>query len=298
MTNKATGSQYTSLLVGVGVILMAGVLVLLFRAPATGGSETSPGAMTLALAQVAAADALRTLDSNSDEDFAKLGDSVEALASAGRNGLSSAQSSAVDTLQGQAEALQSNRDVRVALAATSATLTELGPEVVARANDLEQAAIMQNRPIVAAQLDRLRMLVDGLARDVEALVVGVGDPAVVSQGLLDAEMEMAQILRGFEQGDPALGLRAVSDDQARAALAALKVPLELVRESVRDVLVTTEQLVATSALRARLVTLSTDLSPLPLMSSGASGQTVTQVFGVRQEFILAGLAGSRLCCLR
>jgi twitching motility protein PilJ len=292
MTNKATGTQYTSVLVGLGMILLIAALVLMFRSPAsTGEAGASPGAMKLALAQVAAADALRALDSSSNEDFAQLDASLKALAAAETSGLNSAQSSAVDTLQGQVEALQSNRDVRVALAATSANLSELVPEVADRANDLEQAAIMQNRPIVAAQLDRIRMLVGGLMRDVESLVVGVGDPAIVSQRLLDAEMETAQILRGFEQGDPALGLRAVSDDQARAALAALKAPLELVRESVRDVLATTERLVSTSALRTRLVTLSSDLSPLSLMRSGTSVQSSTTLFGVKQNLILAVLLG-------
>ena len=267
MTNKATGTQYTSVVVGLGVILIVGALALLFRPAPAGDSNTSPGAIALALAQATAADALRALDSNSDSDFAQLDASREALVSSEKRGLSSAQLSAVDTLQGQVEALQNNRAARTSLAATSATLFELGPEIVDRTNDLEQVAIMQNRPIVAAQLDRVRMLVGGLTRDVQALVVGVGDPAVISQRLLDAEMETAQILRGFEQGDPALGLRAVSDDQARASLAALKAPLELVRQSVRDALATAERLVAASALRGQLMTLSADLSPLPLLRS-------------------------------
>ena len=292
MTNKATGTQYTSVVVGLGVILIVGALALLFRPAPAGDSNTSPGAIALALAQATAADALRALDSNSDSDFAQLDASLEALVSSEKRGLSSAQLSAVDTLQGQVEALQNNRAARTSLAATSATLFELGPEIVDRTNDLEQVAIMQNRPIVAAQLDRVRMLVGGLTRDVQALVVGVGDPAVISQRLLDAEMETAQILRGFEQGDPALGLRAVSDDQARAALAALKAPLELVRQSVRDALATAERLVAASALRGQLMTLSADLSPLPLLRSGKSSKAADTLLGIKQQFILAGLLGT------
>jgi len=280
MANKGSGSQQIPVLVGLGVILLAAVLVMLFR-----GSDEASGdsrLATLALAQATVTDAVRVLETHTDEAYADLNSATQRLGAASTRGLTSAQSNAIRSLQGNASTLQDGRDAHATLAAANKSLDQVVPIVVDRANILEQAAIVQNRSIVAAQLERMRMLASGLRRDADSLTRGGSVPAITSQNMLDADMAMAQIVRGFENGDPVLGLRAVSDAEAIEALAALRDVTARLGDAVRDVLAVADQLGAESALRQQLLILSTELSPVALAS--ASG-------GNMQRNILAGLVG-------
>lgn len=289
MTNKARGKQHTPALVGLGLIILAGALILLFVGPgsgSSGGSVGGAGFATLAQAQATANDALRVLDSGSEEAYAALTVSADRLAAASKRGLTEQQSAAMDSLKSSVETLQNSRDARATVAGAAERLAQLVPIVVDRTNGLEQAAIVQNRSIVAAQLERVRMLTDGQRRDVDSLVAGVGDPAVISQRLLDADMTTAQIIRGFESGDPVLGLRAVSDEQAVTAVAVLQDATARLGATVRDVLAVADQLVAERALRAQISALAADLSPVALLGGASAGA------GQWQRNILAVLVGA------
>ncbi len=288
MTTKASGTRHTTAIIGLGFILMAGALVLLLRVPGAVGPGASSGGsalQTLGLAQATTSDALRALADDSEERYAQLGASASRLASADTSALTEAQSKNVRALVGQVESLLAGRDARAVLATSSDSLTQIVPVVVDRANVLEQAAIVQNRPIVAAQLERLRLLADALKRDVESLVAGVGDPANISQRLLDAEMAASQIVRGFEQGDPVLGLRAVSDAEAVAALAALKNATARLNDAVRDVLAVTDELGAEAAIREQLLSLSAELGWASEPGAAIGGGTGW----VAQRLVLAGI---------
>jgi len=288
MTNKASGKQHTPALVGLGLIFLVGVLVLLFRGPGIGGAA-DPAVATLALAQATANAAAHALDTGSDESYAALDASARRLAGASKSGLTSAQSEAIGGLTRSIDTLYNGREARAALLVAAHNLTQLVPMVVDRTNGLEQAAIVQNRSIVAAQLERVRLLADGQRREVASLVDGVGDPALASQRLLDAEMTMAQIVRGFEAGDPVLGLRAVSDAPAVAALAALQDVTGRLGSAVRDVLAVSDQLAAEVALRAQIVSRAAELSPVALLGTDTAGAAVGAQM---QRNIVAGLVGA------
>jgi twitching motility protein PilJ len=141
---------------------------------------------------------------------------------------------------------------------------------------VEQAAILQNRPIVTAQLERLRVLVAGISRDVASLAAGVGDPSILTQDLLDADMASSQIVRGFQDGDPVLGLRPVSDGEALAAVQGLQDASLQLGVSVRDMLAASDQLVAEKALRNQLIAAAADLNPGSARGAGASVGQQTQ----------------------
>ncbi|MFW2405044.1 MAG: methyl-accepting chemotaxis protein [Gammaproteobacteria bacterium] len=284
MTNKGSGSQHIPVLVGLGVILLAAVLVMLFRGSDGASGDSRLG--TLALAQTTVTDAVRVLETHTDEAYADLKSATQRLDAADTRGLNSAQTGAIRSLLGHATTLQDGRDAHATLAAANQSLDQIVPVVVDRANVLEQAAIVQNRSIVAAQLERVRMLAAGLRRDAATLTRGGGVPAITSQNMLDADMAMAQVVRGFEEGDPVLGLRAVSDAQALEALAALRDATARLGDAVRDVLAVADQLGAESAMRQQLFTLSAELSPVALAASGggASGSDM-------QRNILMGLVG-------
>jgi twitching motility protein PilJ len=72
-------------------------------------------------------------------------------------------------------------------------------------------------------------------------------------------MALTQIVRGFEKGDPSLGLRAVSDAESVNALAALVNSVSRVSENVRNVLAVTEELAALKAVGGQLNSLDAAL---------------------------------------
>ncbi|NND37952.1 MAG: methyl-accepting chemotaxis protein [Gammaproteobacteria bacterium] len=285
MTNKGSGSQHIPALVGLGVILLAAVLVILLRG--SDGAFGDSRLATLALAQATVTDAVRVLETHSDEAYAELKSAAQRLGAVDTRGLTSAQSSAIRSLQSHASTLQDGRDAHATLAAANQSLDQIVPIVIDRANILEQAAIVQNRSIVAAQLERMRMLASGIRRDTASLTRGGSVPAITSQNMLDADMAMAQIVRGFEEGDPVLGLRAVSDGEALEALSALRDATARLGDAVRDVLAVADQLGAESALRQQLLTVSAELSPVALASAPGAA-----IGGSMQRNILAGLIGA------
>ncbi len=286
MTNKASGAQHMPALIGLGVLLLLGATALLFRgADAGSGLSGNAPIATLLIAQTTIRAASTAMATGSDQAYVQLAEAGRQLAAAPKRGLTADQSKALRSLAFSVESIQAGRDDRGTLAAASTVLTSLLPDVLDRANVLEQAAILQNQPIVAAQLGRLRMLADSLDRDTQTLVAGVGDAALISQRLLDAEMAVAQIIRGFEDGDPVLGLRSVTGEEAVNALTDLRQSATALGDAAREVLVVSEQLVAANYVRRQLDTLATELAPerqLAAMPGGARDM---------QRNILMGLIG-------
>ena len=287
MTNKASSARHMPALVGMGVLLLLGATVLLLRGPGDAGNGASGNATvaTLLHAQMTIRAASAALTTGSDQAYVQLIDAEQGLAAAEQRGLTAEQSRAFRSLAISIESILAGRDARGTLVATGAELTSLLPDVQDRANVLEQAAMLQNQPIVAAQLGRLRILADGLDRDTRMLIAGVGDAALISQRLLDAEMAVSQILRGFEAGDPVLGLRAVSGEEAVNALADLQRSATLLSAVARNVLVVSDQFVVASFMRSQLSTLAAELSPPRQPDAAEDGARAMQ------RNILAGLIG-------
>jgi len=273
MTNKASGTQHTPAAVGLGLILLVAALVLLFRGPgADSGSASGAALATLATAQATVNAAIGALDSGSNESYERLDTIAKQLAASDKTGLTTAQSGALASLTNYVETIRGGQDARAEVMAASENLALLVPTVVDRANAVEQAAILQNRPIVTAQLERLRVLVAGISRDVASLAAGVGDPSILTQDLLDADMASSQIVRGFQDGDPVLGLRPVSDGEALAAVEGLQDASLQLGVSVRDMLAASDQLVAETALRNQLIAAAADLNPVAATGAASVGQ--------------------------
>jgi twitching motility protein PilJ len=286
MTNNASGAQHMSTLVGLGVLLLLGATALLFQG-SDSGSESSADTMVTAL--LAAQSTMRVaglaLSTGSDQAYERLEGAASQLAAANQRGLAADQAKAVRSLTSGIETIQSTRAARGTLVLAATAITSLMPEVADRINGLEQAAIVQNRPIVAAQLERLRMLVSGLNRDIQTLATGVGDAALDSQRLLDAEMAIAQIIRGFEAGDPVLGLRAVSGEEAATALADLQRSAGLLGDEVRNVLAVSDQLAAANFVRGQFDEWGA------VLASGQLSGAATGATNYMQRNILVGLIG-------
>ncbi len=190
----------------------------------------------------------------------------------------------VDLLQRVNERGQSMR----ALARTADDIDLLSSELADRSYSLEAALTLQDAPVVAAQLERLRLLADIARREVRALTAGA-DPSAATQPLLDAEMGMARIVRGFQAGDPELGLRAVSEGAASDALGALADTVATFGERLRDVVAESDRLAALASERARL-----DELALELAATVPATARATTVAGVDARHWLIGLSAAAL----
>ncbi len=109
-----------------------------------------------------------------------------------------------------------------------------------------------------------------MRRDVQSLASGTGNSVDLTQQLLDADMALTQIVRGFEAGDPGLGLRAVTDNDAVTALAALTETTRKIGNSVKNVLALSDQMAATDSALLQLDVLAAELMPDQNMVGGAA----------------------------
>jgi twitching motility protein PilJ len=119
------------------------------------------------------------------------------------------------------------------------------------------------------------LLADGLRENVQSLSSDSVVLADVMQHLLDREMALTQIVRGFEKGDPSLGLRAVSDGESANALAALANSASRVSENVHNVLAVTEELAALNAVGGQFNALDAVLSSAGVVKSNNNAVAAT-----------------------
>ena len=260
MKNKASGTNLMPLMAALGAFLLVGVLVLLFngqRDSAVTQTGTTPAA--LQQAQAALLVARVALSSTAPDALESLGQARQSLTQTGSNGLSTEQSKAWRNLSGGLETLENNWRARETLAIADTNLGALLPQLDDAANGLEEAIIIQGKPVVVAQLERLRLLAEGLRENVQSLSSDSVALVNVTQQMLDREMALSQIVRGFENGDPSLGLRAVSDAKSVQALATLTSSTAQIGENIRNVLAVTEELAALNAVGGQLNSLDAAL---------------------------------------
>ena len=83
------------------------------------------------------------------------------------------------------ETLENNWRARETLAFAGAELEFLLPQLDDAANGLEESIVIQGKPVVVAQLERLRLLASGLQENVQSLSAEYAVLADVTQQMLD-----------------------------------------------------------------------------------------------------------------
>jgi len=174
------------------------------------------------------------------------------------------------------------REDVAALMAARDELNGLVPELAERAYALEGQLILQQKPLVAAHLERVRILSEVLRWNVAMLAAGTGDPAALTHQLLDWDMALTQIVRGFEQGDPELGLRPVSGEAAVAALSAVQLSVSAISGKVKAVIDASDRLATIHQAMQRMAALLPDLRP----AIGNSGSQSDQAGSMLLTYIL------------
>ncbi len=261
MTNKTSGVSLMPVMAALGAFLLLGVLALLFNGQGAGKAQQSNAATTsLQQARSALLVARSALSSAAPDSMDSLRQARQSLAKANARGLTAEQAKAVHNLSTGLETLENNWRSRETLAVAATELKSLLPQLDDAANGLEKAIVIQGKPVVVAQLERLRLLAGGLHENILSLSTDSVVLADVTQQLLDREMALTQIVRGFESGDPDLGLRAVSDAVSMDALAALVNTTSRIRDNIRNVLAVTEELAALNAVGGQLNSLDAALA--------------------------------------
>ncbi|MDH3978074.1 MAG: methyl-accepting chemotaxis protein [Gammaproteobacteria bacterium] len=294
MSNQSNLANMTPKVTALGALLLAGALALLFLGAGQFGesaSSGSPAAGALSSARTAILAARTALDEGTPEAFGQLTESRTKLSSADTAGLSSAQIKTLQNLLTGLTTIENNATARESLNFARAELEFLVPQLEDASNALEQAAILQNKSVVVAQLERMRLLAGGLQLTIDGAIAGIMAPGEMSQQLLDKEMALTQIVKGFEKGDPSLGLRAVTDPAAVSALAALKTSAGGVSDNVRNVVSVSENLAALDAISGQLNSLAADLAVAPGTLSAGSAAAGPMFW------ILVGLVGLALLIL-
>jgi len=277
MTNKASRANLMPLMAALGAILLLGVLVLLFNGQRDGAvQQADTSAATLQQARGALLVARLALSSAAPDTLESLGKARQTLARLNTQGLTAEQSRALSNLSTGLETLENNWRAREALIFASTELEFLLPQLDDAANELEDIIVIQGKPLVVAQLERLRLLADGLRENMLSLSAGSAVLADVVQQLLDREMALTQIVRGFEKGDPSLGLRAVSDGESANALAALANSASRVSENVHNVLAVTDELAALNAVGGQFNALDAALGSAGVVKSNSNPVSTVQ----------------------
>jgi twitching motility protein PilJ len=117
-------------------------------------------------------------------------------------------------------------------------------------------------------LQRLSLLANSQRRNIRILAAGLGDPAEMMLQLLEANLALAQITKGLQDGDPELGLRAVTDSGDLENVAALANTVAEFNETVQSVQGWSNQLEVFASLRRQLDGLAVQLAPDRAMATG------------------------------
>ena len=273
-----------------GLLLLLGVLALIYRVPMPGsiGGVIQPSNNELAAlltAQTTILAAGNALTNESPATFDDLADAAERLRTANLRGLRPEHSQALRNLSNVIETIENSRELQQAIAFAVGGMDALLPELEVRSSELAEVNTFQSQAVVNAQLRRLSLLGKNIRRDIQGLQSESGNPAELTLQLLEADMALAQIAKGFRNGDPELGLRAVTDAQAQNSLAGLQATSAAIHDHVKDVLERSNQIEMLAQARAQLSVLANQLSPEEAMASGAP------VGGDAQQNILAGIIG-------
>jgi len=249
MKSQVSGARYMSvlgLLLSLALLGAAIVVATSDREPAAGD-----GASSLLLVQNTLLQADQALSGNA-RAFDSLARSADRLRALDTTAFSTERKNSLAGLAGALSAIGNGRDALATVNAVADDLDELIAGLTERVYVFQGALTLQQQPSTAAQLERLRLLGEGLRRDARSLALGAGDSAELTQQLHDGEMAIAQIVRGFQGGDPELGLQPVSDPGAADALAAVGDTVSVIGDKVRDILAVSDRFVAIDEARRQL----------------------------------------------
>jgi twitching motility protein PilJ len=156
--------------------------------------------------------------SGDDAAFVSLRQVDEKLNGLSTAGLSAAQRASLGDIRDAVGALVDGQGDVLALEAEVARIAALAPKFADAIYALQGELSIQRQPVVIAHLERLRLLGESLPVIAQGMLTGNPD---ATRLLLDNEMQLQQIVRSLQAGDPALGIVAIDEQQTQQAIASL-----------------------------------------------------------------------------
>jgi len=210
---------------------------------ALGGDQTAKTALEEALAELNAIQA-------------------KGLSESERSGLAQLRAALEQVLEGQSDLL--------ALRTISQELDEISSKFSDAIYTLQGELEIQRQPVIMAHLERLRVLASTLPILLQSLRAGTAD---ADRQMLDIELELQQIVRAMQAGDPALGITPVTQDEIVAAVAGLARRADQLGEAVRSALRLAATLPDTRSATDRLDGLIIELEANVDMGASASADS-------------------------
>ncbi len=268
MTEQSGGIRLLPTL-GIALILvLVAALALLTLKPGdpVPGEVPAPGAAVITEAHAAyrvAAGAMR----GETRAFTGLSAANRRIAAADLGGIDAETKRRVEQIRESLDTIEEGRGELVDLRSAADRLDRLVPRLIEDINALEATGAVRGQPATMAQLERLRLLADGLRRDVRGLSQGTSVAVVRNPAMLDADLALTRIVRGLGEGDAELGLKPLAGADAISALDGVRQQSGNVSKTLRDVLAGSDRL---GALRQSMVQLDGLISELPVVVVGAA----------------------------
>jgi twitching motility protein PilJ len=193
---------------------------------------------SLVYTQAASVQASRAL-AGVEEAWGALENTSVALRSIRTTGLNDAEKSSLGQARTSVAELLDSKGDSLALQRTILRLGELVPGFSDGVYKLQGELSRQSQPVVLAHLERLRLLGESVFLSAQRLPEGNDQ---LSLGLIDNEMELQQIIRALQAGDPQLGIVAIAGEATDQAIASLARRATQIGAAVREGLLLSDQL--------------------------------------------------------
>jgi len=262
MTEQSGGMRLLPTL-GVALILvLVAALALLALKPGDAVQSMGPVPGATAFTEVHAAYRLAAGAMRGDSQaFKALAAANRRIAAADLDGVGDETQRRLEQIRASLGTIEAGRGELVGLRRAADRLDRMLPQLAEQIDALEATGAVRGQTATLAQLERLRLVADGLRRDVRGLSQGTVAADARNPAMLDADLDLSRIVRGLSEGDAELGLRPLAGEDAILALDGLRQQSGDLSKTLRDVLASSDRL---GALRQSMEQLEGLLGQLPV----------------------------------
>jgi len=243
MTEQSGGMRLLPTL-GVALILvLVAALALLALKPGDAVQSMGPVPGATAFTEVHAAYRLAAGAMRGDSQaFKALAAANRRIAAADLDGVGDETQRRLEQIRASLGTIEAGRGELVGLRRAADRLDRMLPQLAEQIDALEATGAVRGQTATLAQLERLRLVADGLRRDVRGLSQGTVAADARNPAMLDADLDLTQIVRGLSEGDAELGLRPLVGADAIRALDGLRQQSGDLSKTLRDVLASSDRL--------------------------------------------------------
>jgi len=243
MADRSSEAWYLPLLAGLLLMILGGTAWLLYDLNAVSvrpKQAVTSGVNILVHANAASLQAHRAIAGDQNA-YAELAATATALNEFQPEGIASSQRSDLVNIRAEvAKVLAGKGDARALQAAVS-QLNEWAPAFADSIYGLQGELSIQRQPVVIAQLERLRLLGNSIPVLAQGFFMGGPD---LERLITANEMELQQIVRALQSGDPALGIVPLDEAATEQAIVGLADRASQIGEAVRNAAQSADRLLA------------------------------------------------------